>query len=163
MEFIAFPPSEWSAFGQLNEATVGLDEKCFQIIGKLKEAFEQDSLIGSNACSITVASGSREFASIKTPFGRGRIVRSWSISGRELQGLLNFQREQFDKYERSYWETIWKITVPRYDDAYSGTGESSLRLDLHGFSSNPRNVAFAIAMSVLAGFVNGPAQIIAHE
>jgi hypothetical protein len=156
MEFAAFPVADWSAFSRLKQSAADIDKKCLQIIEKLREAFEQDSLIGPNVCSIDVTNGIHEFALIKSPVGNGRVLRRWSRSGRELHGTLIFQREQFDKYDQRYWETVWRLTVPRYEGAYSGIGENALRFDLDGFSRDPRNVAFAAAISILAGLVDAP-------
>jgi hypothetical protein len=158
MEFAVFPPNNWSAFGRLNESVAEIDKKCLQIVEKIKEAFEKDSLIGANVCSIEIAEGSQEIALIKSPVGNGRIVQGWTRSERELKGTLVFQREQFDKFDRRNWETIWAITVPRYEDAFSGTGEVALHFDLDGFSGDPRRIAFAAAISILAGLVDGPAR-----
>jgi hypothetical protein len=162
MEFAAFPQGDWSAFSQLNKIVADIDEKCLKIISKLQEAFEHDSMIGANVCSIDITKGIHELALIKSPVGNGRILRGWSRSARDLQGTLIIQREQFDKYDQRYWETVWGITVPRYEDAYSGIEANPLRLNLDGFSGNPRNIAFAAAMSILAGLVDGPQQTTAQ-
>jgi hypothetical protein len=158
MEFTIFPRGDWCAFGRLGESVTDIDEKCLNIIKELKEAFERDSLIGAGVCSIDITKGIHEFALIKSPVGNGRVVREWTRSGGELQGALIFQREQFDKYDQRYWEIVWGITVPRYEDAYSGLGENALRFDLDGFSGNSRNIIFTAAMSILAGLVDGPKQ-----
>jgi hypothetical protein len=78
-----------------------------------------------------------------------------------LQATLLFQREQFDNYDQRCWETVWGITVPKYEAAHSGTGEKALRIDLDGFLGNPKNMVFAAAMSILAALVDGPQQITA--
>jgi hypothetical protein len=162
MEFSVFPQADWSAFSRLNQSVVDIDEKCLRIVEKIKEAFKNDSLIGANVCSVEITNGIPELAIIKSPLGNGRVVRGWARSARELQGTLIFQREQFDDYDQRFWQTVWGITVPRYEDAFSGVGADALRLDLDGFSGNPRNLAFAAAMSILAGLVDGPQRIIAQ-
>jgi hypothetical protein len=162
MEFAAFPQGDWSAFCQLSQSVADIDKKCLAIVEKLKEAFEGDSMIGANVCSIDITKGIHELALIKSPVGNGRVVRGWLRSARELQGTLIFQRDQFDKYDQRYWETVWGITVPRCEDAYSGNGANALRLDLDGVSGNPGNTAFAAAMSILSGIVGGPQQTTAQ-
>jgi hypothetical protein len=158
MEFNVFPQGNWSAFNQLNQCAADIDEKCLRIIERLKEAFEHDSLIGAKVCSIDITRGTHELALIKSPVGNGRVVRGWSRAARELQGTLIFQRKQFDSYDQQYWETVWEITVPRYDNAYSGMGANALRLNLDGFSGHPKHIVFSAAMSILAGLVDGPQQ-----
>jgi hypothetical protein len=158
MEFAVFPQGNWSAFNQLNQSIADIDEKCLKIIEKLKAVCERDSLIGANVCSLEITRGAQELALIKSPVGNGRVVRGWSRAGRELQGTLKFQREQFDSYDQKYWETVWGITVPRYENAYSGIGANALRFDLDGFSGDPRTIVFSAMMSILAGLVDGPQQ-----
>lgn len=159
MEFIAFPQNEWNAFNQLGKSVAAIDKKCLQIIEKIKEAFEQDSLLGPGACSMIIGESAHELALIQSPVGNGRVLRCWSSSGRELLGALMFQREQFDKYDVRYWETVWGITVPLYEDAYSGTGPTAVHFDFGGYFGNTKNVAFTAAISILAGLVNGPERI----
>jgi hypothetical protein len=156
MDFVVLPQSNWSAFSRLNEVIAEIDEKCLSIVEMLKEAFERGSLVGANVCSIEIARSSHEFALLRTPVGNGRVIRGWSRSAQELEAKLLFQREQFDPYDQRYWETVWGITVPRYEVAYSGIGANALRFDLDGFSGNRRNIVFAAAMSILSGLVDGP-------
>lgn len=156
MEFAVFPSSEWSTFSRLSQSVIEIEAKCIKILEHLKEAFERDSLLGANVCSVNITRDTHELALIKSPVGNGRVIQQWSRSSRELQGKLIFQREQYDSYDQRYWETVWGITVPRYDDAYSGTEAKALSFDFDGFSGDPRNIVFTAAMSILAGLVDGP-------
>lgn len=162
MEFSAFPQGDWSAFSQISQSVADIDEKCLKIVERLKQAFADDSMIGAGVCSIDITQSAHELAIIKSPVGNGRVVRRWSRNRRELYATLLFQREQFDNYDQRCWETVWGITVPRYEAAHSGTGEKALRIDLDGFLGNPRNMVFAAAMSILAALVDGPQQITAE-
>jgi hypothetical protein len=71
MEFTALPQSEWSVFSRLSQCVSDVDEKCVKILGQLKEAFVNESMIGANVCSIDITRSANEFALIKSPVGNG--------------------------------------------------------------------------------------------
>ncbi|WP_308921525.1 hypothetical protein [Janthinobacterium sp. J1-1] len=98
-----------------------------------------------------------ELAILSTPFGKGRLVRSWKIGGKELVGLIICERVCRDKYDQTYWEPVWALHIPQFEDPFTGTGDGKLTIKLNdSFEDDQWHGVFSAIMSMTYGLIEGP-------
>lgn len=154
MIYQEFSQRDWTAFSNLNDTVVHIDQKCESILVSLRDAFLKESLLGRGACQIQLTSNSTSLATFVTPVGEGRIIRGFSRSGAELQGVLVLQRKSLDELDRDAWTPVWRLTVPRYDAPFIGTGDNRQLFELSSYTSNRGIGAFTMAMTLLDAMVD---------
>ena len=156
MMYQDFSQKDWSAFSNLNSAVADIDQKCRAVLDKLRNAFLQESMIGTGACQIELTGAPSLPATLASPLGEGRFVRSYCRSDSDLQGVLVLQHKRVDEFDRQIWMPVWMLTVPRYESPYIGTKDNALRFDLSNYVDNRGIEAFAMAMTVLDAMVDHP-------
>ncbi len=55
---------------------------------------------------------------VDTPFAKGRIVLSALFLDDKVVGVLNVERQRFDREDVVYWESAYRIILPLNDSPY---------------------------------------------
>jgi hypothetical protein len=156
MEFGAFPEKQWSALRDIDGVAHSIRKRCERIIALLAEAASIRSILGDGAVKITPA-GDNQLAGVRTPVGNGRVVLSWEVVDGNLLGIMSFERERHDNYDRQYWEPVWGLRVPQYDNPYYGAKDAPVSIPVdQPYGQSRSNAAFTALMSMLFGLINGP-------
>jgi hypothetical protein len=157
MEFGLFPESQWRALRDVQNTVPRITARTDSLVGLLISTNAEYASFQSANFTFFRSSVNLEVASVKTPFGRARIRTSWEVGATELLGVLIIERECHDQYDRLYWEPVWAMKIPAYEDPYSGTQASGPRIPIDDMYGDTRRAAlFSAVVSIIVGIANGP-------
>jgi hypothetical protein len=157
MEFGLFPESQWRALSDTQNCVPRITARMDSVVDLLILTNAEYASLQSANFAIFRSSLNVEVATVKTPFGNARIRMSWKIVAKELLGVLIVERECRDQYDRLYWEPVWGINVPAYEDPYSGDSASGSRIPIDDvYGDTRRSALFTGVLSIVFGIVNGP-------
>jgi hypothetical protein len=127
------------------------------VLAYLISASAQHLVLQAAGFEIAHSDAAGGVAIIKSPVGNGRVKYGWRIDGGALLGTISFERETQDQYGRLYWEPVWGLNVPEYDNPYSGASEGGVVIPIDDNYGNYRTQALNdVILSVLYGIVSGP-------
>jgi hypothetical protein len=117
---------EWEILNRCNEATAKIHSRCYQIAVDLADIFRDSSVFERLAFQIMPNPEGSNVAKIVSPFGAARLRLDWSVHSKnqpgvkELAGCLILERETLNEKDEEIWQPVWSMTVPPYDDPFSG-------------------------------------------
>jgi hypothetical protein len=157
MDFVAIPQTRWRVFNDIDQNVKLITEKCGSLLSLFEDTLSRRSILGHGAVRLELVDDSKVIAWLRTPLGDGRFSLSWTATEEDLLGVLLFERECRDKYDQRYWEGVWGVKIPRYENPYVGRDESKVYIQLDApFEQDRRYSAMSALISILHGLVNGP-------
>jgi hypothetical protein len=156
MEFDKIPDDQVRAFRDTIPTMKRITDRSDHLLELLIKACEDWKILREAKIEISRGGPGAAIASIKTPFGNGRILLGWMVSEQALLGHFVVERECHNKYEQLYWEAIWGLKIPEYEDPFASSLQGGFRVQLndHFGDSLPGEISTCV-LSMVYGIVNG--------
>lgn len=157
MEFSIYPADQIRAFSDLGPKAERIKKRQDLTLAYLISATAEYQVLRTAGFEITPSDAAGGVAIIKSPVGNGRVKFGWRVDGATLIGTIGFERETQDPYGRLYWELVWGLNVPEYENPYSGANDGGVVIPIDENYGEFRMQALKRSiLSVLYGIVSGP-------
>jgi hypothetical protein len=107
---------------QLRDSLSGetrIRQRIATLVERLGIIFNGKTVGGVGGLSFSPENADGVICKIEGPLGSGRLTLGWTIDKENLCGLLHVERKRRDKYDRTYWEEVWRLVVPERDGLYA--------------------------------------------
>lgn len=157
MDFGIYPPDQIRAFSDLGAKIKQIDGRFNRLLDHMISTFAQYTQLQKAGAVFERSAELGGVAAIKTPVGNARVTRQWAIANAELNGQMLFERQRNDEYDRPYWEVIWGLTIPEYEDPFSKSSGGGLRVSIDDdFGGQRRDALNTAILTIMYGIVSGP-------
>lgn len=157
MRFKVVAEMDWRPLSYATKETEKIKERVARILETLEDVFSVGGAVESGL-EVRPSDIPGVLATINSPVGSGRIRLVWRVIGGSLTGVMQVEREVVVDTGAPYWQAVWGINVPEYDDIHVGAGKERLVIQTrvqYGVSK-VRDTMYSIGMSMLYAIVNGP-------
>lgn len=139
-------------------------ERCYVIVKDLRKVFNEPAVKERIGLEIEEVDGGEIYASLKCPFGSGRLRLAWSNWQKadhsyEIVGTLLVERRMLTEQSREggEWQPVWAITVPAHGDPWGGPkGEGLTLLYSRHLGSHKNNSLYSAGLSIIYAIGLGP-------
>jgi hypothetical protein len=157
MEFVDLTNEQIKSITSAKRKTQTITERRTQLLDELARVSSNYRPLVDAGVAIRKLDSDGAGLEIVTVFGNARTSFGWSSEGAELLGTILFERERRDSYGKTYWEPIFGIRIPEFEDPTSSSHADALVIPLdERFSDDFEGSLRRATIAVVYGIINGP-------